>query len=271
MPGHDIAIRWEDGRPGLAGIRRIEGVSVFGYPTSLRIGGLVLIVQGDNEVTMVFRVKSIEGPKAVRLAGGKRKSNGYIIRAVPASIRIPRRKTNSPVRGFHAIGAFRYVDASKWKAINLSGDWSSSNAYVEAINEVVHGISFFPHVQGIPGLERNHPEAKLVDDYVNSADAMTRFGHNYIRQAGLYVDLFDLTHWRLIEAKASPSRESIRMAVGQLLDYKRFYDRSPSLAVLVPDKPSISCRQYVRHCRVNLIWKTASGRFSYQAWAENAT
>lgn len=54
----------------------------------------------------------------------------------------------------------------------------------------------------------------------------------------LSVDLFDETLGRLIEAKADASRESVRMAIGQLLDYARWIEPRPALAVLLPDRPA---------------------------------
>jgi hypothetical protein len=53
----------------------------------------------------------------------------------------------------------------------------------------------------------------------------------------LFTDIFVKNSKILIEAKSSATRESIRMAIGQLLDYKRFIDHG-SLAILVPQIPS---------------------------------
>ncbi|MFI5706232.1 hypothetical protein [Kribbella sp. NPDC051620] len=54
----------------------------------------------------------------------------------------------------------------------------------------------------------------------------------------LRADLVDLTENILYEAKASSTRESIRMAVGQLLDYSRHVPDVKGLAVLLPSEPS---------------------------------
>lgn len=50
-------------------------------------------------------------------------------------------------------------------------------------------------------------------------------------------------------------------ALGQLLDYKRFYARSPSLAVLLPQKPDASTLELLADYRVTVIWETRPGRF----------
>jgi hypothetical protein len=53
----------------------------------------------------------------------------------------------------------------------------------------------------------------------------------------LYTDLYDSTMNVLYEAKGSGSRDAVRMALGQLLDYSRHIKAEPSLAVLLPTKP----------------------------------
>jgi hypothetical protein len=138
------------------------------------------------------------------------------------------------------------------------------------IRQTTHqALSFDLIPQGIPGLPRNHPEATLVDQYVSWMGKTTRFGHNYIKEAKLFVDLFDLTHWRLIEAKVTTNREAIRMAIGQLRDYKRFYHgRHPSLAVLLPCRPSPSRIKLLTDNRIAAIWRTSRGSFSTRRWQE---
>ena len=42
----------------------------------------------------------------------------------------------------------------------------------------------------------------------------------------------------LVEAKNSDSRDSLRQAIGQLYDYRRFHAPGVHLAVLLPYKPS---------------------------------
>ena len=52
----------------------------------------------------------------------------------------------------------------------------------------------------------------------------------------LFTDMYIESQKVLIEAKGSTNRESIRMAIGQLFDYKRFVD-CEKIAVLLPAKP----------------------------------
>ncbi|WP_027504829.1 hypothetical protein [Rhodococcus sp. UNC23MFCrub1.1] len=55
--------------------------------------------------------------------------------------------------------------------------------------------------------------------------------------APILADLYDRTNNVLYEAKAAASREAVRMALGQLQDYRRFVVEEPELAVLLPAPP----------------------------------
>jgi hypothetical protein len=84
-------------------------------------------------------------------------------------------------------------------------------------------------------------ETDLVHRY---RDHLIRQGHEVSRlqvvppgeAAPLYSDLWDLTTRELIEAKGGVSRNELRSAVGQLLDYGRFAD-AQTTAVLLPERP----------------------------------
>ncbi|NAZ85228.1 hypothetical protein [Kineococcus indalonis] len=54
----------------------------------------------------------------------------------------------------------------------------------------------------------------------------------------IVCDAYDRATATLIEAKASSSRSDIRMAIGQLLDYRRHIDQPAHCAVLLPARPS---------------------------------
>jgi hypothetical protein len=123
-------------------------------------------------------------------------------------------------------------------------------------------LEVVPFAGGILGQPHGAPEAKLVRDYVAWLRAANESGHDYLRAQGLHTDLFDKQHWRLIEAKHACDRRSLRTAVGQLLDYKRWYRRKPSLGVLLSTKPSSSCRRFLAHYSITSVRRTPSGRFA---------
>jgi hypothetical protein len=269
MPAnHDLAIRWSDNPSSVRKLERSGGVPVHGFPRHFRCpGGIVAIVSRSNNIQLTFRATAIDGPTRVTLANGKSCLRGYIIRCRKGTMRRPTSPLKAPVRGWHAIGAFRYFKANEMRAILVGEYPASSGAYIEDSADRNSGISFRPHVGGIPGLPHTHPEATLVDQYVSWIGEDARFGHNYIREAKLYVDLFDRTHWQLLEAKVSTSRETIRMAIGQLRDYRRYYQaRHPSLAVLLSSRPSASRIKLLTDNRITVIWRTAGGSFNRRSW-----
>ncbi|MEV7417487.1 restriction endonuclease [Streptomyces sp. NPDC089919] len=107
--------------------------------------------------------------------------------------------------------------------------------------------------------EAERREAALVRDYVEYLRVQ---GHDVVRHRitppgelkPLYTDVFDRTDGVLIEAKGSITREAIRMAVGQLLDYRRHIHPRPELAVLVPSRPRQDLIDLCLDVRVAVVW-----------------
>jgi hypothetical protein len=78
----------------------------------------------------------------------------------------------------------------------------------------------------------------------------------YLQQQGhvvSYSDLWDETTRELIEAKGSVTRDSMRHAVGQLLDYGRFVEAA-SRIVLVPTEPRADLLSYLAAVGVRVVY-----------------
>jgi hypothetical protein len=71
--------------------------------------------------------------------------------------------------------------------------------------------------------------------------------------APLYSDLWDETTRELIEAKGSVTRDAMRHAVGQLLDYGRFVNAA-SRVVLVPTEPRADLLSYLLAVGVRVVY-----------------
>ncbi len=69
----------------------------------------------------------------------------------------------------------------------------------------------------------------------------------------LYCDLWDETSRELIEAKGVVTREGLRMAVGQLIDYSRFV-ADARLVCLVPDRPRDDLIEYLRAAQITVVY-----------------
>jgi hypothetical protein len=262
---YDLAIRCNNKKGSISRILKSGKVPVWGRPKHFRPGGWVAIVAQDNIIQIMFKAVAIDGPKPLKLLNGKTRENSYNIKADKKTFLTPE-NTSSPITRWRAIGQYRYFDKVKMRAVQIEPRSRTSGNYIDNHTQEIAGTIFKPHTYGIPGKDRNHPEAQLVEQYVQWMGGKERFGHNYIRSSGLYVDLFDKTFWQLIEAKASINREAVRMAIGQLRDYKRFYKRPASLAILLPSKPSNSCIKLLTDNHISVIWQNNRGSFNTKKW-----
>ncbi|WP_143425038.1 hypothetical protein [Geodermatophilus pulveris] len=106
-------------------------------------------------------------------------------------------------------------------------------------------------------------EAQLVDRYLAWLTKKGRAMSSVLlpsESGTLRVDLFDRAQNLLIEAKAGSSREYIRYAIGQLMDYRRRISPRPNLAVLLPEAPAPDMLALLRELHISVIFE-ADSRF----------
>ena len=118
-------------------------------------------------------------------------------------------------------------------------------------------------------IESTRREQSLVLKYVyhlsNLGHRVTR--HRYSLQGvrpSLVCDLVDETDRVLYEAKGDVRRTSVRMAIGQILDYSRFESPSMRLAILLPRKPAQDLVELIRSVPATAVWRTVDGFASVQ-------
>lgn len=75
----------------------------------------------------------------------------------------------------------------------------------------------------------------------------------------LRADLYLPVASTLVEAKATASRESLRMAIGQLLDYARWLTPRPRLLVLLPSTPSDDMIALLESLSIGVAWPNSAG------------
>ena len=131
-----------------------------------------------------------------------------------------------------------------------------------------------PHVQVVP-VEEHHTERSFVtpdrDPYElerreaalvhKYREHLRRQGHQVSRlrvvppgeSYPLYSDLWDQTTRELVEAKGTATRDQLRAAVGQLLDYGRFVD-AECRSVLLPSRPRADLLAYLHAVGVDAIY-----------------
>jgi hypothetical protein len=114
--------------------------------------------------------------------------------------------------------------------------------------------------------EAERREQTLVLDFENY---LRREGHDAARlkivPAGekrpIFCDIYDKTSGLLIEAKGTVARDALRMAIGQLMDYRRFAADGTQLAVLVPERPRADLLDLLQSTGLHAIWPDGD-RFS---------
>ncbi len=82
----------------------------------------------------------------------------------------------------------------------------------------------------------------------------------------IFCDLIDNSTNTLYEGKGTVERGAIRMAIGQLLDYSRFVQPTPRLAVLLPSSPRGDLQELLRVAGVELVWREGKGFAGPAGW-----
>jgi hypothetical protein len=109
-------------------------------------------------------------------------------------------------------------------------------------------------------------EAELVTRYQKHLEKRGAICMRYkLRPPGelrdLFTDLFDETANVLYEAKGVATREAVRMAIGQLLDYSRHIPAAPDLAVLLPTLPTADLLDLLSRNNIRCVYEDRTGLF----------
>ncbi len=121
-------------------------------------------------------------------------------------------------------------------------------------------------VQGFTSARAVKSESELVERFVaeltDRGNTVTGYRIQHPGQVRpLRADLYDQTERVLYEAKASASREAVRMAVGQLLDYRRGVDPETRLRLLLPERPADDLVELLADLQITCIYETETGMF----------
>jgi len=122
---------------------------------------------------------------------------------------------------------------------------------------------------GVDAVEKERQEAGLLLRYVEHLRRGGASVGRRIYRVGdsrpLACDAFDETSNVLIEARAAADRSSVRLAVGQLLDYARFHHPRPVLRILLPREPGRDLVAYVTGLGIQLVYPDDGG-FTLRTW-----
>ena len=134
---------------------------------------------------------------------------------------------------------------------------------IEAEVEAQHVEQFQVSVAG-QVIEAHRREQRLVlayrDHLKSQGHEVTRHMYSLVGSSSpLACDLVDETVHVLYEAKGDVRRTSVRMAIGQLLDYRRFERTPMNLAVLLPRQPPQDLIKLIHSVPASAIWRTKDG------------
>jgi hypothetical protein len=147
------------------------------------------------------------------------------------------------------------------------------------VDAVVGGVEEGPLLTEVP-VEQQHVEEVEVSHTTTSYTAARReqtlvleytawlvaAGNDVVRfrvrppgeARELVCDVYDKTRNNLVEAKGTGTRGEVRMAIGQLFDYRRFRDPVPACAVLLPNRPRADVEELLGSAGISTIWKESS-------------
>lgn len=117
--------------------------------------------------------------------------------------------------------------------------------------------------EAIAAAERTRSEALFQQQYKEHLEAL---GHTVTRKRinvdgqTLFSDLYDEDTDDLIEVKSLSDRVTMRLALGQILDYA-FVVKPALLTVVVPDEPASGIIRLCREHEVRVVWPDARGVF----------
>jgi hypothetical protein len=143
----------------------------------------------------------------------------------------------------------------------LDGALEASVAEVPIENRWTERFFVNPSAQEYEAERREQELVLKLEDYLR------REGHDATRlkivppgeKRPLFCDIYDKTSDLLIEAKGTVAREALRMAIGQLADYRRFAPGDTRLAVLVPEQPRADLLALLESADVHAIWPDGDG------------
>lgn len=134
----------------------------------------------------------------------------------------------------------------------------------ETISEIVSEEAFetetSSRIQEEKIIISRRKESKLLDQYKkyrkqNNQSALKR-NRIKINSNTLWTDGWCEDEEMLIEAKSSSSRNHVRLAIGQLLDYRRHINPRPKkLAILLPTKPQEDLIDLIIGLEIRIIFK----------------
>ncbi|MET8054640.1 hypothetical protein ABZU75_44415 [Streptosporangium sp. NPDC005286] len=164
-----------------------------------------------------------------------------------------------PTGPFERLDADSIPPAGETQAVLVPADVTTSSLIDPENNTKKQGSR-----SAVPQIEFQRREAELDEEFrafmqIRSHELM-RFE---LKVKGLtspmLTDLYDTTAHVLYELKGNIGRNAVRMAIGQLMDYRRHVNPSnPALAVLLPEEPHDDIKALLDDLGIALVYRAGS-------------
>jgi hypothetical protein len=150
----------------------------------------------------------------------------------------------------------RPVDESMLRTVGISGITGESKSLLVPVEL---NSTYFFETSGTEARTAVRRESRLVDDFIasQSGHEFSRWAIKVPKEPPLLTDVYDETDRVLYEAKALARRSDVRMAVGQLYDYRRHVDvDNLRCAVLLPERPRADLRDLLQSAGLGLAFRS---------------
>lgn len=170
----------------------------------------------------------------------------------------------------HSPGAVRYIGEFLGRDLPQPSYDAPAEAEIEEVPILeelpieAQNVDFATVAGTVEPHDAEFKERALVIRYVkylrDRGVRAVRYQINLATGGALFCDVWDARRRNLIEAKGEITRDSIRMAIGQLADYGRFLEPSRS-AVLLPERPPRDLEDLLGSAEIGVVWETTDGQF----------
>ena len=276
-PAYELVVRW----PSKAGdLRQLETISAYPLartPRQVDLHDSIVWVAYGPRIVAKFRSRGWASARRMKLLDGTVVSGvgpGHL-QIEPGSVRLLRAPIQmaalsggsaNPFGHAHAIG-YLLPRPQRFATITKS---NASNQFYEVTLPITTKqewlqIANDQAAQTSEGIKRA-TEAALVlaySEYRNARSQRPLVRHR-VEIAGTYLftDAYDPVKNLLVEAKGNSSRPAVRMAIGQLLDYRHAMRlKKPKLAILLPQMPSDDLLDLAASLGIATIWRRPDGSF----------
>lgn len=272
---YELVIRWSSKAGDIEKLMAMSNVPLARTPRQINLHDATVWVAAGKEIVAQFRARGWTASDKMRLLDGTmakgvgpgrlqiEPGTAHLLRRPLSMAAIPGGSTNP----FGYKNGFRYLLPAPRRFTTIT---KTPNASTQVSLPVTTKQSWLqvandqaPHT--IEGL-KHATEADLVLAYSEHRKAVS--GNPLIRHrldvsgTVLFSDAFDTGKNILIEAKGNSSRPAVRMAVGQLLDYRRAIGpKEPNLAILLPQMPSDDLLDLATSVGIATIWRRPDGTF----------